>query len=139
MLTLLGSLLGFITSLIPDIFKQVQDRRDKNHEVEILKLQIENARTLHQEKLQEINSYADISEAREIYKTYNSGVTWVDALNASVRPVIAYSFFFLYALVKYMQYINGYSLQLWSEEDQAIFAGVISFYFGSRAMSKVRK
>jgi len=27
---------------------------------------------------------------------------------------------------------------LWSLEDQAIFAGIISFYFGQRAMSKVR-
>ncbi|MBN66591.1 MAG: hypothetical protein CMM94_03370 [Rickettsiales bacterium] len=27
---------------------------------------------------------------------------------------------------------------LWSTEDQAIFAGIISFYFGQRAMCKVR-
>ena len=28
---------------------------------------------------------------------------------------------------------------LWSDEDKAIFAGIISFYFGQRAMSKVRQ
>jgi hypothetical protein len=27
---------------------------------------------------------------------------------------------------------------LWQAEDQAIFAGIISFYFGQRAMSKLR-
>ena len=27
---------------------------------------------------------------------------------------------------------------LWTTEDHAIFAGIISFYFGQRAMSKLR-
>ncbi len=27
---------------------------------------------------------------------------------------------------------------LWTQDDAAIFAGIISFYFGQRAMSKVR-
>lgn len=139
MLTLLGSLLGFISSLIPDMLKQFQDRRDKSHEIEVMKLQMENARVGHKEKLESINISADIFESLNIYKTYNVGIAWVDALNGTVRPVIAYSFFFLYALVKLMQFNIGLNWQLWMEEDQAIFAGVISFYFGSRAMSKLRK
>jgi hypothetical protein len=67
------------------------------------------------------------------------GIRWVDALNGTVRPVIAYSFFILYALVKGMQFSAGLPWLLWTEEDQAIFAGIISFYFGQRAMSKLRQ
>jgi len=60
------------------------------------------------------------------------------ALNGTVRPVIAYSFFALYASVKAIQFSANLPWLLWTAEDQAIFAGIISFYFGQRAMSKLR-
>jgi len=70
----------------------------------------------------------------------------VDALNGTVRPVLAYSFFLLYGAVKYAQItmlldsinlLEAFPL-IWQDEDQTIFAGIISFYFGARAMSKLR-
>jgi hypothetical protein len=63
-----------------------------------------------------------------------------------VRPVLAYAFFFLYAVVKFMQ-LNAITTNaplysfldiLWTEDDQAIFAGIISFYYGQRAVSQLR-
>ncbi|MFO1242038.1 MAG: hypothetical protein U1E36_02395 [Rickettsiales bacterium] len=36
---------------------------------------------------------ADIAESRALYQTYNTGIRWVDTLNGTVRPVIAYNFF----------------------------------------------
>ena len=92
----------------------------------------------HQERLEEINTNADIAESQALYKTYTTGISWVDALNGTVRPVIAYSFFILYAAVKIMHYSADLPWLLWTEDDQAIFAGIISFYFGQRAMSKLR-
>lgn len=55
-------------------------------------------------------------------------------------------FFLLYTSVKWVQIsmlLDTTTLQqaillIWQMEDQAIFAGIISFYFGQRAMSKVR-
>ncbi|MBL0319353.1 MAG: hypothetical protein IPP74_08720 [Alphaproteobacteria bacterium] len=91
----------------------------------------------HQEKLEETNAQADIAESQALYKTYTSGIGWVDALNGTVRPVIAYSFFILYATVKVMHFSTNLPWLLWTEEDQAIFSGIISFYFGQRAMSKI--
>lgn len=63
-----------------------------------------------------------------------------------MRPVLAYAFFLLYFTIKCMQFaivdltdpMPWQIVGLWSVEDQAIFAGIISFYFGQRAMSKVR-
>jgi hypothetical protein len=92
----------------------------------------------HANRLEEIHVEADIAESRALYRTYNTGIRWVDALNGTVRPVIAYSFFILYASVKIMHFSADLPWLLWSEEDQAIFAGIISFYFGQRAMSKLR-
>jgi hypothetical protein len=32
---------------------------------------------------------------------------------------------------------GGYSGEVWGEEDTAIFAGIMSFYFGQRSMAKL--
>ncbi|MFV9935967.1 MAG: hypothetical protein AB8U84_01455 [Rickettsia endosymbiont of Haemaphysalis japonica] len=45
-----------------------------------------------------------MAEQYSLYSTYKSGVSWVNALNGSVRPVLAYSFFAMYGGVKYVQY-----------------------------------
>jgi hypothetical protein len=146
MIALLGSLLGFASSAVPDIFKIFQERADRKHELEIIKLQMKQQEQGHIQRLEEINTTADIAETKAIYKTYNTGITWVDALNGTVRPVLAYAFFLLYAAVKISQLASHPELPLaealplvWSDEDSAIFAGIVSFYFGQRAMQKVRQ
>lgn len=138
MITLLGSLLGFVSSMFPDILKMFRDSADKKHEIVLLKMQMDMQAQGHTERLAEINTQADIAESTAIYKTYTTGVTWVDALNGTVRPVVAYSFFALFAIVKALQYSADMPWLLWTEEDQAIFAGILSFYYGSRSMSKFR-
>jgi Holin of 3TMs, for gene-transfer release len=144
MITLLGALLGFIGSLFPELFKQVSDWRDKQHELKLLELQMQQAANQNTYRMAEIETYGDIETSKALYTTWKTDVPWVDALNGTVRPVIAYAFFALYASLKLMQFsmldvANPLPWQLaalWNEEDQAIFAGIISFYFGSRAMKK---
>ncbi|WP_439271848.1 hypothetical protein [Pseudochrobactrum sp. HB0163] len=138
MITLIGALLGFISSAFPDLLKIWRDAADRKHELAILQMQMEQQRQGHTNRLEEINVQADIAESRALYKTYHTGIKWVDALNGTVRPVIAYSFFILYAVVKMMQFSADLPWLLWTAEDQTIFAGIISFYFGQRAMSKLR-
>ena len=138
MITLLGSLIGFIGAAFPDLLKLFRDAQDRKHELRILEMQMEQQRQGHAQRLEEVSIQADIAESKALYKTYNTGIRWVDGLNGTVRPVIAYSFFILYASVKVMQFSADLPWLLWNEEDQAIFAGIISFYFGQRAMSKLR-
>lgn len=146
MITLLGSLVGFISAAFPDLLKLWRDSADRKHELTILQLQMEQQAKGHQQRLEEIHVEADIAESKALYKTYYSGIKWVDALNGTVRPVLAYAFFLLYFTIKCMQFamvdldspLPWHMDMLWSVEDQAIFAGIISFYFGQRAMSKVR-
>ncbi len=138
MITLLGSLLGFISAAFPDLIKLFRDAQDRKHEITILQMQMEQQKQGASQRLEEIQVNADITESSALYKTYTTGISWVDALNGTVRPVIAYSFFILYATVKAMQFSANLPWLLWTAEDQAIFAGIISFYFGQRAMSKLR-
>ena len=147
MITILASIVGFISSLIPEILKFFKDQNDKKHELQILQLQLAQSKQRKVQTLEEINVYRDIAEQGALYSTYKSGVTWVDALNGSVRPVLAYSFFIIYGSVKFIQYkalTSSYKLIefieiIWNIDDQAIFAGIISFYFGQRTFTKLRK
>ncbi len=146
MITLLASMAGFISSLIPEILKYFLDKNDKKHEVQLLEYQIKLQKIGHDNRLEEIIALGSTEEVRSLYKTYKTGICWVDALNGSVRPVLAYAFFGLYTFIKFLQYqviaaaVNMLDVIdiLWNVDDQAIFAGIISFYFGQRAMSKLR-
>jgi len=147
MLTILASLLGFFTSAIPDVLAFFKQKQDHKQELDIMDKQLQAKRESAGQKLQQINVQADIEETRTIYKTYNTGVKWVDAYNGTVRPTIAYAFFILYAVVKGLIYVSlpdsvpieDIKTILWTQEDAAIFAGIISFYFGQRAMAKLRR
>ncbi len=147
MITVIASIAGFVSSIIPEILKFFHDKSDKKHELEILEYQLKANRREQISKLEEVKYLSEVSETRALYNTYKTNINWIDALNGTVRPVLAYSFFALYALAKYYQIqlidlknLAPYSLDLiWGDEDQAIFAGIISFYYGQRALSKIRK
>jgi hypothetical protein len=142
--TLLASIFGFGSSLVPELIKLWQQKQDRVHELDILRLQMDMVAKGQSQRLEAIGLEADAREAEAIYRTYHVGVAWVDALNGTVRPVLAYAFFLLFAGVKLLQWQMLLSLgqvdvvALWGEDDQVIFATIISFYFGSRAMQKIR-
>ncbi len=150
MLTLLGSLLGFISSTFPDLLNIWKDRADRSHELAILDRQMEAQKLNHTNRLEEIHVQADISESKALYShaSQPSGVPWVEALRATVRPMITYAFFVLFATVKIaalFQLLNsGFTVAdsliiIWDGETQALFAAVMSFWFGQRALTKLRE
>jgi len=149
MLTLLGSLLGFLSSAFPDVLDIWRDRADRNHELAIMDRQIEANKLNHAQRLEEINVQADISESKALYShaSQPSGNAFIEALRASVRPVLTYAFFTLFATVKIaalVQLLNqGFTVTdsiiiIWDGETQALFAAVMSFWFGQRALTKLR-
>ncbi len=149
MLTLLGSLLGFLSSSFPDLLKIYRDNADRKHELAILDRQMDLQRQGHTQRLEEIQVQADISESKALYAhaSQPSGVKWVEGLRASVRPIITYAFFILFASVKtailYKLLEQGVGVKdgliaVWNPETQALFAAVMSFWFGQRALAKFR-
>ena len=151
MLTLLGSLLGFATSAIPDVMGFFRERADRKHELAILDRQMEQMRLGHTQRLEEIEVEADIAESKALYKHDAALSTggWVDGLRASVRPLITYAFFILFASVKgsglyLLIAVEGLLIaealpRIWDAETQALFAAVMSFWFGNRTLSKLRE
>lgn len=147
MITLFASIAGFITSLIPEILRFFKDRLDKSHELQLMDKQIRFSKIAGSKSPEEIQMTRDVVEQLSLYSTYKTGINWVDALNGSVRPVLAYSFFGMYAAIKIIQYkyiaktalLVEYIDIIWSIDDQAIFASIVSFYFGQRAFARARK
>jgi hypothetical protein len=76
-----------------------------------------------------------------------TGVRWADALSASVRPVITYWFMALYCAAKTAAFMAAVTagagwgvaiLHAWTEADQALWAGVLNFWFLGRVFDRAR-
>jgi hypothetical protein len=148
---LLGSLLGFLSSTFPKFIKLLRDSQDRKRKLAIRDRQMEQQRLGHTQRQEEIQIAADIAEGQALksYANHATGLPWVEALWASVRPVITYAFFLVFAMVKVsalatLMQTAGITLMTalqaaWDEENQALFAAVMSFWFGSRPISKMRR
>ena len=149
MLSLLGSVLGFGTSFLPKVMDFFQDKQDKKHELAIMEVQIRQQKEVAVQQLEMVNVEADIREIEAIQKSVkNTDIKWIDGLRGSVRPVITYCFFGLFIFVEISAYVSltasGISslqaVQLvWDDEIMALFAAVLSFWFGGRAINRSRK
>lgn len=151
MLTLLGSLLGFITSALPQLLGLIRDWQDRRHGLAILDRQMEMQKLGHTQRLEEIAVTADIAESQALYRhdAQPSGVKWVDGLRSSVRPMITYAFFVLFAAVKgsglyLLINVEGLVLadalpRIWDDETAALFAAVVTFWFGAWSLAKARE
>jgi hypothetical protein len=149
MLSLLGSLLGFGTSFLPKVMDFFQDRSDKKHELEVMEVQIRQQKELATQKLEAINVEADIREIEALQKSMQpTGVGWVDAYRASVRPTITYCFFGIFCFVEISAYLSLTAMGIsgldaarltFDENTQALFSCVIAFWFGGRAISRLSK
>ena len=151
MLPLLGSLLGFGTSIVPEILGYFKQSQANKQEILMLEAKAQYAAQLSTLKLQELDAEADIEETKGLY-AHDTALAarggWVVGLQASVRPVVTYLFMGAFLAVKggmvysliFMQGVDWTSALdvTWDAETQALFSAIMSFWFGNRAMSKAR-
>ena len=153
MLSLFGSLLGFGTSFLPNILGFMEKGQSNKHELRLLEAKAKHAEVLSKLKVEELDAKADVEESRSIYMhaseiSKNNKSSFISALQASVRPVITYFFFILFATIKglavYVAVQEGDDvsqaiLNSWDQETAILFSTVVSFWFGGRAMRKIRE
>ena len=151
MISLLGTLLGFGTSIVPEVLGYFKQKQANEQQLNMLEAKAKYASQLSELKLKELDAEADIQETKSIYehdRTIDAS-PFIDSLRGSVRPVITYLFFLMFICVKgVLMYalIANQNLDwtvaiemAWDPETQAIFSAIIAFWFGNRAMSKARK
>lgn len=146
-MTLLGSLLGFGTSFLPEVLNYFKAGQEHKHNLERMKLEMELMSKRSELRLQELDQQAAIKETEGLYQhdSIDAG-GFVNALRGSVRPVITYAFFGLFVAIKtvaVMTLMNEQGADLagalnviWDENTAGLFAAIMSFWFGNRAVSK---
>jgi hypothetical protein len=150
MMSLLGSLLGFGTSFLPEVLNFFKAGQEHKQKLETMKMEAELMEKRSALKLQELDKQADIAETKGIYehdRSIDAG-GFVNGLRGSVRPVITYAFFMMFVateaviIVKVLESGGDWkdAVELmWSPETQGLFAAIMSFWFGNRAVSKYMK
>lgn len=154
--TLLGGLLGGAFRLAPELLKWLDRKGERGHELSMQDKALEFEKLRGAQKMAEIGANSDAAwntGALEALKDAvrgqgeKTGVAWADALSSSVRPVITYWFMALYCSAKTAAFaaaINAGSgwetaiVHAWTEADQALWAGVINFWFLGRVFDRGR-
>lgn len=160
MLSLISSLMGFAAGGLPKVLDFVQDRGDKKHELAMMAANREREIALAKEgfiaqarveeiKTEQIEMQTQAQEKLAMWKhdmkIGEGASTWVINLRASVRPVVTYVFVGLLVVVDiagiWYAYSTGVAFaqameMVFSDDEMAILAAIISFWFGSQAFSK---
>ena len=154
--TLLGGLLGGAFRMAPEILKWLDRKGERGHELSMQDKALEFEKLRGAQRMAEIGASADaawntgaIEALRDAVRTQGekTGVWWADALSSSVRPIITYWLMALYCAAKTVAFIAALNagagwgaavLAAWSEADQALWAGVLNFWFLGRVFDRGR-
>jgi len=160
MLSILSGILGFATSGLPSVLKFFEQKGDQNHEREMAKIEMQRSLAMaekgfaSQERIEELKTEqvsmdTYTQERVALYKNDEASAegasTWVINLRASVRPIITYIFVIILLVVDfvglYWAISSGHNFEeamhiVHSNEEMAILASIIGFWFGSRHWEK---
>ena len=144
MLSLVGSILGFGTSFLPKVLGYFEEKRDQKHELQMMDKQLEQQLQIGKQKMQMMDIDADIRETEALHKEHASITSkssqWCVNLSASVRPIITYCLFIEFAILTLSVNMDWITAQqytmIWNDEFQAVWAAVVSFWFGQRSFNR---
>lgn len=153
--TIVGGALGAISRLAPEIINFFDRKNERKHELamgvqqyDLAKLQSESAYRLKDREVEgeQFTSAMEAMKAGIEAQGKQTGVRWVDALNALVRPTITFWIFSLYSIAKTAQIHFAHAasdssfqeavLATWSPADEAMLSAVLTFYFIGRVWER---
>lgn len=158
MLELLGMLGGGVFRLVPFVIDFFKQRQDQSHELAMSELQLKIDEARAKQAIDMANAQAQIAlnqgemdawaEAIKA-QSKSTGVGWIDAISASVRPVLTYYWVVgLYGSAKVIQVIvasqtgqplSAYVPILITEFDRTVIGSMLSFWFVDRSLRKIGK
>lgn len=149
-LALISPLLGVFTSVIPGILEMFKQRQEYAHERDMVKLRMDAAAQGVDLNIRLEEAKADANEGESIrqHDSSLSGGKFIDALRASIRPVVTYVFFILFVVIKVSALIvmlkTGMPITealpaIWDTETTALFGAIMGFWFGSRTIERYKK
>ena len=148
--SILGGLVGLGGSVVPAILDYKNKQKERSHVEEMRKIEMDALKLGHAFQLEQTEIGAAQTETAAVYAHDQSlsegGGPFIRSMRASVRPIITYVFFILYIAVKICAIYTAWWIQsvplapalmaLWTENDAALFATIMGFWFGQRSLLK---
>lgn len=149
-----GVLLGGIARLAPEILGFFDKRNQRKHELALGQQQADLLKIQSTTRLAEIDAQAladqtskSIDALKEVLvaQAKPTGIRWVDAINAAVRPIWTYLVLLSWASVKIMNVTIGLVRDLdwekmqpliWGQDEITMMATLLSFWFLDRVIVK---
>ena len=149
MISLLGSLLGFGSSLIGPVLEAWNKSSDQKHELAMLHAQAEVQSKLQDQRLEATIVEADMAEIVAAHKeqasTVRKGPQWLAALSGSVRPVVTYLIIIEWlginwAIAWIIMDEHGITVEnlraVLDTDFMGLVSCVVAFWFGNRTFGK---
>ena len=153
--TVLSGLFGGILRLAPEVLGIWDKKNERKHELalgeqqyRVAQLQFTSQTTLKQldlDQSQFVSTMQALAEGAKAQAT-PTGIKWVDAISALVRPGITTWIFVLYSIVKLCalavaletKELSAAILATWGPEDASLLASVVMFWFVGRVYTYKR-
>lgn len=153
----LGSLLGGLFRLAPELFKLLDKRDERRHELMMFEQQVDLEKKRGQMRLEEIGAERDLSVDTGVVAAFDSAIRqqadmvkaagrgWVASLSASVRPVVTYwvlaVWTFIHLWFAWQSHAQGAApdvvfKSMMSADFAALVAGTINYWFLDRTLKQ---
>ena len=152
----LGSLLGGLFRLAPEVLKWLDKKDERKHELSMFDKQCELEKTRGDIKLQEIGAQRDMAVDSGMVEAFRAAIDQqaemakaaggkIAALSASVRPVMTYYVLALYGVVKLAVFALAVSNdetaaqivgRVWTPDDMTLLCGVVNYWILDRSLAK---
>ena len=151
---LLGSILGGLFRLAPEVLKFLDRKNERQHELKMFEQQCQLEQMRGAQKLQEIGARHDMAVDTGVLDALKGAIDqqtemvkaaggWVASLSASVRPVVTYWILFIWSFVHIWFAWNAWLQGMppvevfktaMSPDFAALVAGTINFWFLDRTL-----
>jgi hypothetical protein len=152
--TLLGSLLGGVFRIVPEVMKLWDAKNEREHELKMLGKEMEFAQIKGEIAMREQETVlmgkeldAMTEALKEQGETARASGQFISAISAAVRPLVTYWFVTLYSIVKLASILMAVDagadwkevlVSSWSEDDMALLMMVLTFWFVGRVWDRTK-
>jgi len=151
--SILGGIAGGVFRLVPEVFKFFDAKNERKHELAMQDKQLEFYKVQGTQRMDELHIQQDMVDVQTlkdvlVAQAQPTGNVVIDFLNMSVRPIVTYVLLCIYVFVKYSVFISllhdgsgpmTIATALYTPDDQALFWGIVNFWFLDRVIKAQRK
>ena len=152
--TLLGSLLGGVFRIVPEVMKLWDAKNERSHELAMLGKEMEFAQikgeiAMREQETTLMGKELDAMSValREQGETARASGWFISAISAAVRPLVTYWFVVLYSIVKLAAILMAIDagaewkevlVNSWTQDDMAMLMMVLTFWFVGRVWDRAK-